>query len=69
MCFKVECKKCGKYSWGGCGNHLTTLYGSIEEGKHCLCSSWPGVVIPPKMPTPQPPSPSSSSLTAEKMKS
>ncbi|KAG7993833.1 hypothetical protein I3843_01G026100 [Carya illinoinensis] len=37
MCFRVDCKQCGKYSWGG-----------IDEGKHCMCRSWPGVVIPSK---------------------
>ncbi|KAL2333647.1 hypothetical protein Fmac_014860 [Flemingia macrophylla] len=42
MCFTVLCKKCGKYSWGGCGNHLTTVYKSIEEGNHCMCRPWPG---------------------------
>ncbi|KAJ4715001.1 hypothetical protein OWV82_013407 [Melia azedarach] len=46
MCFKVDCKHCGKYSWGGCGRHLASLYDSIESGKHCMCRSWPGVVIP-----------------------
>ncbi|KAF8015499.1 hypothetical protein BT93_H1116 [Corymbia citriodora subsp. variegata] len=46
MCYKVDCKKCGKYTWGGCGKHLTTLYKSIEQGKHCMCNSWPGVVMP-----------------------
>ncbi|MFS8017055.1 hypothetical protein Hanom_Chr15g01375761 [Helianthus anomalus] len=46
MCFRVACKTCGKYGWGGCGEHLKTLYASIETGKHCMCRSWPGVVIP-----------------------
>ncbi|KAK1438968.1 hypothetical protein QVD17_04781 [Tagetes erecta] len=46
MCYRVVCKNCGNYGWGGCGKHLKTLYASIEEGKHCLCRSWPGVVIP-----------------------
>ncbi|EEF40067.1 conserved hypothetical protein [Ricinus communis] len=46
MCFRVECKQCGKYSWAGCGKHLVTLYDNIEKGKHCMCKSWPGVVIP-----------------------
>lgn len=50
MCYKVECKRCGKTSWGGCGKHLTTLYPTIEEGKHCMCRSWPGVVIPSETP-------------------
>ncbi|KAL8471980.1 hypothetical protein ACS0TY_029280 [Phlomoides rotata] len=48
MCFRVDCKECGKYSWVGCGKHLTTIYANIEKGKHCMCKSWPGVVIPPE---------------------
>ncbi|KAL0424575.1 UNVERIFIED_CONTAM: hypothetical protein Sradi_0992300 [Sesamum radiatum] len=43
MCYRVDCKKCGKHSWGGCGKHLATLYASIDQGKHCMCKSWPGV--------------------------
>lgn len=46
MCYKVECKQCGKLSWGGCGKHLVPLYASIDQGNHCICRSWPGVVIP-----------------------
>ncbi|AES94813.1 hypothetical protein MtrunA17_Chr5g0403091 [Medicago truncatula] len=46
MCYRLECATCGKYTWGGCGKHLTTLYRSIDEGMHCMCRSWPGVVIP-----------------------
>ncbi|GMN29798.1 hypothetical protein TIFTF001_002573 [Ficus carica] len=46
MCFKIECQKCKKFTWGGCGKHLDTLYKSIETGKHCECRSWPGVVKP-----------------------
>ncbi|KAF7809773.1 Phototropic-responsive NPH3 family protein isoform 1 [Senna tora] len=59
MCFRVECKSCGKYTWAGCGKHLKALYSSIDEGKHCMCRSWPGVVIPNQPPaatsTPQQP--------------
>jgi len=46
MCYRVLCQKCGKYSWGGCGEHLASVYKNIEEGNHCMCRSWPGVVIP-----------------------
>ncbi|TQD70749.1 hypothetical protein C1H46_043716 [Malus baccata] len=46
MCFRVECKQCGKTSWGGCGKHLKDLYAGIEQGKHCMCRSWPGVAVP-----------------------
>ncbi|KAK4840440.1 hypothetical protein QYF36_008811 [Acer negundo] len=63
MCFKVICKQCGRYSWGGCGKHLATVYAGIEEGKHCMCRSWPGVVIPTD-PAPTQHQPSSTSTTA-----
>lgn len=46
MCYKVLCKQCGKYTWGGCGDHLKAIYPTIEKGKHCTCRPWPGVVVP-----------------------
>ncbi|KAE8662863.1 hypothetical protein F3Y22_tig00113124pilonHSYRG00238 [Hibiscus syriacus] len=44
MCYRVDCNKCGKYSWDGCGKHLSKLYASIDEGKRCMCRPWPGVI-------------------------
>ncbi|KAJ4843704.1 hypothetical protein Tsubulata_024544 [Turnera subulata] len=66
MCYRVNCKQCGKISWGGCGNHLPGVYNSIEKGQHCMCKSWPGVVIPPeeKATLQQPLVPQSASTTA-----
>ncbi|KAJ0963384.1 hypothetical protein J5N97_028506 [Dioscorea zingiberensis] len=46
MCFKVDCKQCGKITWGGCGNHVPSVYNGIEKGKHCTCRPWPGVALP-----------------------
>ena len=43
MCYKVECSKCGKFTWNGCGKHVASVYDGIEKGKHCTCKSWPGV--------------------------
>ncbi|KDP31836.1 hypothetical protein JCGZ_12297 [Jatropha curcas] len=63
MCFRVDCQKCGKYSWAGCGKHLAALYGSIEEGKHCMCRSWPGVRIPTRAEEAIAPQPSVASPT------
>ncbi|OVA18608.1 hypothetical protein BVC80_1831g158 [Macleaya cordata] len=54
MCFRVECKQCGKYSWSGCGDHVASLYANIEKGKHCMCRSWPGVVVPTETETTAP---------------
>ncbi|KAK9136430.1 hypothetical protein Syun_015760 [Stephania yunnanensis] len=46
MCFKVPCPRCGKFTWTGCGKHVQSVYDNIEEGKHCMCQAWPGIVIP-----------------------
>jgi hypothetical protein len=43
MCYKVECNKCGKFTWKGCGLHVKSVYDGIEKGKHCACKEWPGV--------------------------
>ncbi|KAM3252837.1 hypothetical protein P3L10_006907 [Capsicum annuum] len=53
MCYRVDCKKCGKYTWGGCGKHLSTIHASIEQGKGCNCRPWPGVVNPSSQTTTQ----------------
>ncbi|KAJ9669929.1 hypothetical protein PVL29_026474 [Vitis rotundifolia] len=63
MCFRQDCKQCGKYTWGGCGKHLDTLYASIDKGKHCMCRSWPGVVIPQHTTAGQPSGTSNSTTT------
>ncbi|KAH7366562.1 hypothetical protein KP509_18G085300 [Ceratopteris richardii] len=43
MCFEVNCNKCGKTSWSGCGRHVQSVYDRVPEGQRCLCKSWPGV--------------------------
>ncbi|WCJ31007.1 hypothetical protein M5689_012526 [Euphorbia peplus] len=58
MCFRVDCKQCGKFSWSGCGKHLAAIYANIEPGKHCMCRSWPGVAIPTEPVVNQEPPPS-----------
>ena len=45
MCFKVDCKQCGKFTWGGCGAHVALVYNKIEKGKHCTRQAWTGVVM------------------------
>ncbi|KAM7516947.1 hypothetical protein LguiA_006530 [Lonicera macranthoides] len=43
MCYELQCSKCGKTTWGGCGFHVQSVYKRIPEGQHCLCKGWPGV--------------------------
>ncbi|RYQ80462.1 hypothetical protein Ahy_Scaffold1g106862 [Arachis hypogaea] len=52
MCYRVDCKTCGKYTWGGCGRHLNSLYNTIDEQKRCDCRPWPGVAVTPSQPAP-----------------
>ncbi|KAI0988018.1 hypothetical protein GJ496_010191 [Pomphorhynchus laevis] len=37
MCFEVECKKCGKLTWAGCGKHIDKVMSNIEEEFRCTC--------------------------------
>lgn len=35
MCTKVKCRKCGKATWSGCGDHIEyALYG-VPESERC----------------------------------
>jgi len=38
MCSKVQCSKCGKPTWQGCGEHVEeALYGVAIEDR-CACA-------------------------------
>ena len=38
MCWKVACLSCGKYTWEGCGFHITDAMKDIDEKDRC--SNW-----------------------------
>ncbi|MBA8828081.1 hypothetical protein FB555_000152 [Alpinimonas psychrophila] len=35
MCRQVTCRKCGKASWAGCGQHVNEVMRGIPKAKQC----------------------------------
>jgi hypothetical protein len=35
MCQKVTCRKCGKASWSGCGQHVNEVMRGIPKSQQC----------------------------------
>lgn len=37
MCKLINCKKCGLYTWTGCGAHKDEVMKEIPQDKRCKC--------------------------------
>ncbi|WP_200953284.1 hypothetical protein [Agromyces sp. Root81] len=35
MCRAVTCKKCGKTTWAGCGQHVDSVMRGVPRGDRC----------------------------------
>jgi hypothetical protein len=35
MCYAVTCKKCGKATWAGCGQHVDQVMRSVPRSQRC----------------------------------
>lgn len=35
MCRAVTCKKCGKTTWSGCGQHVEQVMASVPASQRC----------------------------------
>ena len=35
MCRAVTCKKCGKTSWAGCGQHVDQVLAGVPQADRC----------------------------------
>jgi hypothetical protein len=35
MCRQVPCRKCGKVSWAGCGQHVDQVMRGVPKGERC----------------------------------
>jgi len=35
MCQKVTCRKCGKPTWTGCGNHIEQALAGVPKSQRC----------------------------------
>ncbi len=38
MCYPVTCRRCGKTTWDGCGQHVADVRHSVPAGQWCTCS-------------------------------
>ena len=37
MCRRVECSKCGRPTYAGCGMHVEQVLGSVPVAQRCRC--------------------------------
>lgn len=35
MCYAVSCKKCGKTTWSGCGQHVDQVMRGVPASQRC----------------------------------
>lgn len=42
MCKLVQCQKCGKPTWAGCGKHIEQALAPVPAEKRCTCEYPPG---------------------------
>lgn len=39
MCRAVTCRKCGKTTWAGCGNHVDQVMSGVPKSDRCSCGA------------------------------
>lgn len=44
MCRAVACRRCGKTTWAGCGQHVDQVMAGVPRAQRCAC--------PPEAPKP-----------------
>lgn len=37
MCRQVTCRKCGKPTWAGCGQHVDQVMRGVPKAQRCSC--------------------------------
>ena len=37
MCQRVDCQKCGRPTYAGCGKHIEQVLGNVPEAARCKC--------------------------------
>ena len=35
MCYAKKCRKCGKTTWGGCGQHVERALAGVPKAERC----------------------------------
>lgn len=38
MCRRVECRKCGRPTFAGCGQHVEQVLGDVPRAERCRCA-------------------------------
>jgi len=41
MCRRIECSKCKKPSYAGCGKHIEQVLGDVPRERRCTCRDKP----------------------------
>ncbi|WP_170183577.1 hypothetical protein [Streptacidiphilus neutrinimicus] len=37
MCRRVTCRRCGKYTYAGCGQHVDQVLSGVPAAQRCAC--------------------------------
>ena len=37
MCTRVNCRRCGKPTYAGCGRHIEQVLGNVPADQRCRC--------------------------------
>ncbi|HTY71375.1 MAG TPA: hypothetical protein VMI11_03015 [Actinomycetes bacterium] len=43
MCRQVTCRRCGKASWAGCGQHVNQVLAGVPKSQRCQCPPPPSL--------------------------
>ena len=43
----MNCKKCGKPGWAGCGAHVEQVLGDVPKASRCRCNDKPAKAAAP----------------------
>lgn len=41
MCSPARCRRCGKTTWSGCGQHVNQVMAGVPKSQRCSCSPEP----------------------------
>lgn len=39
MCYAVECPRCHKTTWSGCGQHVAEVMRDVPTSQQCTCNA------------------------------
>lgn len=44
VCTRVTCRRCGKATWSGCGQHVNQVLKGVPKSQRCTCPPAPSLV-------------------------